>query len=109
MQRIVRDQGPERLSLPSYVFVGDAVSLEISGVEGQQIPMPLSLQVDNDRPKPIKRIDHLATMLKREIDRLPVAPILEAEKAGRDRRRKKRRNHWDQRTRKPPQMAPSKN
>jgi hypothetical protein len=72
--------------------------------------VPFSLQVGDDRPQPIKRIDHLAAVIEREIDRLPVAPILEAEKPGRDGQRQKRRNHRDQRTRKPLQkMAPNKN
>ena len=83
LQRIALDQSLERLSLPSHAFVRDAVSLEIGWVEGQQIPVPFSLQIDDDRPKPIKRVDHLAAVLEREIDRLAVTPVLETEKSSR--------------------------
>src|SRR5258708_38270363 len=109
LQWITRDQSMERFSLPSCAFVGDAVSLEISGVEGQQIPVPFGLQVGDDRPQPIKRIDHLAAMLEREIYSLPVAQILEAENPGRGGQRQKPRSRQDQRTSEPPQgMAQSK-
>jgi hypothetical protein len=51
----------------------------------------------------------MAAMLEREIYRLSVAPILETENPGRGGQRQKRRNHQDQRTRKPSQgMAQSK-
>src|SRR5262245_21922201 len=103
LQRIVRDQSAERLGLPSYAFVRDAVSLEISGIEGQQIAMPFGLQVGDDSPQLIKRFDDLAAMLEREIDRLPVTPILEAENSGRGGQRQKPRSRQDQRTSKPPQ------
>jgi hypothetical protein len=50
-------------------------------------------------------------MLEGEIDRLAVAPILEAEKSGRGEQRQKRRDHQCRRTRKPPRekTTPSKN
>jgi hypothetical protein len=44
--------------------------------------VPFGLQIDDDRPKPIERVDHLAAVLEREIDRLAVTPVLETEKPG---------------------------
>src|SRR5215475_3454822 len=108
LQRIVRDQSLKRLGFPPYAFVRDAVSLEIGRVEGQQISVPFSLQIDDDCPKPIERVDDLAAVFEREIDRLAVTPILETEKAGHGGQRQKRCNHRDERSRKPSQkMAPS--
>src|SRR6516162_1452026 len=109
LQRIVRDQGLERLSFPAHAFVRDPVSLEISWVEGQKIAVPFRLQVGDDRPQPIKRIDHLAAVLEREIYSLPVAQIVEAENPDRGGQGQKPRSCQDQRTSKPPQgMAQSK-
>ncbi len=103
LQWVARDQSLERLSLPSHAFVRDAVGLEICRVEGQQISAPFGLQVGDDRPQPIERVEHLAAMLEREICRLSLVPILEAEKPGRAKQHQKHRDRQEQRTSKPPQ------
>ena len=84
LQWIARDQSLERLRVPPHAFVGDAVGLEIGGVESQQIAAPLGLHVGDDRFQPIQRLEHLAAALVREICRLSLLPISEAEKPGRD-------------------------
>ena len=84
LQWIARDQRLERLRVPPYAFVGDAIGLEICGVEGQQIAAPLGLHVGDDRFQPIQCLEHLAAALLREIYRLSLQQILEAEKPGRD-------------------------
>jgi hypothetical protein len=54
--------------------------------------VPFALQVGDDCPQPIKRIDHLAAMLEREIYSLTVAQILEADNPGRGGQRQKPRS-----------------
>ena len=103
LQRIVRYQSLERLSLPSHTFIRDAVGFEICRVEGHQIPPPFGLQVGDDRPQPIKCFEHLAAMFDRMISRLLLLPELEAEKHGRGKQRQKHRDRQDQRTHKPSQ------
>jgi hypothetical protein len=44
----------------------------------------LGLHVGDDRFQPIQRIEHLAAALVRQIRRLSLLPISEAEKPGRD-------------------------
>src|SRR5438128_2666809 len=102
LQWIIRYERLERLRLPSHTFVRDAVSLQVCRIEGQQIPAPFSLQVPDDRPQPIERIEHLAALRARVICRLPLVPILETEKPGCGKQRQKHRAPQDQRTRKPP-------
>src|SRR5258705_13685218 len=98
LQWIVGYQSLERLSLPSHTFVRDAVGLEICRVEGQQIPAPFALEVGDDCPQPIKRIEHLPAMLEREICRLPLVPISEGENPGQGKQRQKRPNRQNWRT-----------
>ena len=83
LQWIARDQSLERLRVPPHAFVGDAVGLEIGGVERQQIAAPFGLHVGDDRFQPIQRLEHLAAALVRKICRLSLLPISEAEKPGR--------------------------
>ena len=84
LQWIVRYQRLERLRVPSYAFVGDAIGLEILRIESQQIPAPLGFHVVDDRPEPIQRLEHLTATLLRKRCRLSLLPISEAEKPGRD-------------------------
>jgi hypothetical protein len=83
LQWIARDQSLQRLRVPPHAFVGDAVGLEIGGIERQQIAAPLRLHVGDDRFQPIQRLEHLAAALVRKICRLALLPVSEAEKPGR--------------------------
>ena len=107
LQWIVRYENLERLTVPSHAFVRDGVGLEIRGVEGQQISAPFGLQVGDVRPQPLERIEHLAAMLHRDICRVPLVPVAEAEKPGRGQQRQKHRDPEDQRTSEPRQRETS--
>ena len=101
LQRVAGQQGLQALGLSSHVLVGNAVGLEIGRVESEQIPAPLSVQVDDDRAQPVERLEHLPGMLDREIYRLPVLPIAEAEKPAGGEQRQKHRAHQQWRTHQP--------
>src|SRR4029453_5910212 len=84
LQWIARDQGLERLRVPSYDFVGNAIGLEVVRIESQQIAAPLRLHVGDDRFQPIQRLEPLAVAPLRKFYRLSLLPISEAENPGRD-------------------------
>lgn len=101
LQRIVRNETLQRLTLPTCAFVRDAVRLEIGRVEGKQIAAPFGLQVGDGRPQPIEHIDHLPTVPDPKICRLPIVPISEPEIRARSKQHQEQRDRQDQRASKP--------